>query len=577
MAMTAQDYKIYKSLDPSELTDEERKDLIDYERAEAKAPSLDDVQWATDIHNMASKNPSTLGRELKESGDYQKALDILNADMAYTSTIGSKKQGAYVQPVKHIPDDLNSQFNFNWKSAYENTKGEKLRDTEADYDRLQKFIDSNMYNEGDNVNLQKIAYDMHMYNPNTMKWSEFINSEQGEEFKKYLADVRENQRKTTIKDIFDNESNLAVDFMLPVAKENAKQALLKNEEPNLGVPLTFDAGTNFAMTFGGKLGLVAAPAITNVGQAVSNDMDPAVAGINTLLGVGTNIYVPRIMGRSTRYLTAPGEKYSQRVAVKARTDQLAKEAADTEKKILDGAVYKLKSKFKTDAKGMPLPYEDLGYISQTKKILYSDDPTKAINEYGLKDYTVKPLYEARKHNAGIIPEKEMDAYNANSKLARNNWLEDTNLGLQSLSHPIQGIKENYEKVKGAVNLSKYRDKARDFMKKMYRDDIRGAFKKPRDEAVKDVLEKLNKGENISTFDIKDLYALGYNPKESLISFLWRTSPETVKNYITNFAGRKTTTGATMNVPNLFFGTNLNKFVEDKKKGKPKISEIFGGE
>ena len=230
MAMTTQDYKIYKSLDPSELTDEERKDLIDYERAEAKAPSLDDVQWATEVHNAASKNPSTLGRELKESGDYQKALDILNADRAYTATMGSKQQNAYVQPVKRIPDDLNSQFNFNWKSAYENTKGEKLRDTEADYDKLQKFIDSNMYNEGDKVNLQKIAHDMHMYNPNTMKWTDFISSEQGEEFKKYLADVSENQRKTAIKDIFDNESNFAVDFMLPVAKENAKQALLKNEE-----------------------------------------------------------------------------------------------------------------------------------------------------------------------------------------------------------------------------------------------------------------------------------------------------------------------------------------------------------
>lgn len=578
MALTAQEYKIYKSLDPSELTDEERKDIIDFERAEAKAPSLDDVKWATEVHNTASKNPSTLGRELKESGDYQKALDILNADRAYTATMGSKQQNAYVQPVKRIPDDLNSPFNFNWKSAYENTKGEKLRDTEADYDKLQKFIDSNMYKEGDNVSLQRIAHDMHMYNPNTMKWSEFINSEQGEEFKKYLADVRENQRKTAIKDIFDNESNFAVDFMLPVAKENAKQALLKNEEPKSSVPLlAVDAGTNMAMTFGGKLGLVAAPVITNLGQAVSNDMDPAVAGVNTLLGVGTNIYVPRVMGRSTRYLTVPGGKYSQRVAVKSRTDQLAKEAADTEQKMLDGAVFKLKSKFKTDAKGMPLPYEDLGYISHNKKILYSDNPTKAINEYGLKDYTVKPLFDARKHNAGIIPEKEMDAYKANNKLARNNWFEETNLGLQTLRHPIQNIKENIESITRSFNLSKIRDNKRAFMKKMYRDDIRGAFKKPRDEVVKNVLEKLNKGENISTFDIKELYALGYNPKESLISFLWRTSPESVKNYLTNFAGRKTTTGATMNIPNLFFGTNLNNFVEDKKKGKPKISEIFGGE
>ena len=580
MAMTRQEYEYFKSLPKNELTDQDRKDLIDFERAEAKAPSLDDLQEANDIIKLSSKNPSTDGKYFKENGLYDKALKTIEADRAYVATMGPRKLDAYVQKVQRIPDDLLKEngFNFNWKSAYQNVKGEKLRDTEADYDKLQKFIESNMYKEGDpDVNLQKIAYDLHIYNPNTMKWTDFINSEQGEEFKKYIADVQENQRKAAIKDIFDNESNFAVDFMLPVAKENAKHALLKNEEPELGVPLAFDAGTNLAMLGGGKLGMVAAPAITNVGQAVSNDMDPAVAGVNTLLGAGTNVLIPRVMDRGTRYLTIPGKKYSQRVAVKARTDQLAKEAADTEKKIMDGAVFKLKSKFKTDDKGMPLPSEDLGYVSQTKKILYSDNPEKAINEYGLENYTVKPLHEARKHDAGIISEKEMDAYKANNKFARNNWFEDTNIGLQTLRHPIQNIKENAEKIKGAANLSKSRENARNFMQKMYRDDIRGAFKKSRDEAVKNVLEKLNRGEKISTFDMEELYALGYNPKESLISFLWRTSPETAKNYLSNFAGRNTSAGATMTLPNLFFGTNLNKFVEEKKKDKPKISEIFGGE
>lgn len=574
--LSKQDYEFLKSLSKEDLTQEDLNDIHEYESLAAGAPTEEDIQWATTILN--EKNP-LLQSEFRKRGDTDKALSIINQSRSARNLMIKQGLDPYVKKVTSTPEDVvkASGFNFNWRNAYENVKNEKLRPTEADAKKLQDFINSNMYDVTDDVNLQQIAYNLHMYNPNTMKWTDFINSEQGTEFKKYIDDVRENQRKTAIKDIFDNESNLAVDFMLPVATENAKQALLKNEEPNLGVSLAFDAGTNLAMLGGGKLGLVAAPVITNVGQAVSNDMDPAVAAVNALLGVGTNIYVPKIMGRSTRYLTAPGEKYSQRVAVKARTDQLAKEAADTEKKILDGAVFKLKSKFKTDAKGMPLPYEDLGYVSDIKKILYSDNPEKAIKEYGLEGYTVKPLYEARKHDAGIIPEKEINAYKDNSKLARNNWLEDTNLGLQSLSHPIQSIKEIVEKIKGAANLSKSRDKARNFMQKMYRDDIHGAFKKPRDEAVKDVLEKLNKGENISTFDIKDLYALGYNPKESLISFLWRTSPETVKNYITNFAGRKTTTGATMNVPNLFFGTNLNKFVEDHKKGKPKFSEIFGGE
>jgi hypothetical protein len=572
-------YERLKLLPEEYRSNEQREAMVDFERAEAQAPTMAQVRAAVNLHNTLTKNPSLVNSNPVAKQKLDEALKIIEADRAYAAVKGGRVKDAYVQPVKRIPDDLikNNDFNFNWKSAYENTKGEKLRDTEADYDKLQKFIDSNMFNIDDPVSLQKIAYDMHMYNPNTMKWTDFINSEQGEEFKKYLADVRENQRKTAIKDIFDNESNFAVDFMLPVAKENAKQALLKNEEPNLGVPLAFDAGTNLAMLGGGKLGLVAAPAITNVGQSVSNDMDPAVAGVNTLLGAGTNMLIPRVMDRGTRYLTVPGKKYSQRVDVKGRTDQLAKEAADTEKKILDGAVFKLKSKFKTDAEGMPLPTEDLGYVSQTKKILYSDNPEKAIKEYGLKDYTVKPLYEARKHDAGIIPEKEMDAYKANNKLARNNWFEDTNVGLQTLRHPIQNIKENAEMIKGAVNLSKARENERNRMLKAYSDDVRGAFKKPRDKAVKDVLEKLNKGEKISTFDMKELYALGYNPKESLISFLWRISPETAKNYLSNFAGRNTSAGATMTLPNLFFGTNLNKFVEDKKKGKPKISEIFGGE
>jgi hypothetical protein len=561
-------YERLKLLPEEYRSNEQREAIVDFERAEAQAPTMAQVRAAVRMHNTLTKNPSLVNSNPVAKQKLDEALKIIEADRAYTAVKGNRANETYVQPVKRIPDDLinENEFNFNWKSAYENTKGEKLRDTEADYDKLKKFIDSNMYNVDDPVNLQKIAYDLHMYNPNTMKWTEFINSEQGEEFKKYLKDVNENQRKTAIKNVFDNESNFAVDFMLPVAKENAKQALLKNEEPNLGIPLGFDAGTNLAMLGGGKLGLVAAPAITNVGQAVSNDMDPVVAGVNTLLGAGTNIFVPRMVDRGSRYLTIPGKKYSQRVAVKARTDQLAKEVADTEKKLLDGAVFKLKSKFKTDAEGMPLPTEDLGYISQTKKILYSDNPEKAISEYGLKDYTVKPLYEARKHDAGIIPEKEMDAYKSSNKIARNNWFEDTNLNLQTLRHPIQNIKENIGKIKGSIDLSKSRENARNFMQKTYRDAV-----------INELVEKLNKGEKISAFDIKELYALGYNPKESLISFLWRTSPEMAKNYLTNFAGRNSSAGATMTLPNLFFGTNLNKFVEEKKKGKPKISEIFGGE
>ena len=229
---TKRDYELYSTLPESELTDEERKLKRNFERAEAKAPSLDDLDWANEVVKAASKNPSTLGRELKESGDYAKAMDIIDADRAYVATKGPRAMDAYVQPVKRIPDDLLKEngFNFNWKSAYQNVKGEKLRDTEADYDKLQKFIESNMYKEGDpNVNLQKIAYDLHMYNPNTMKWTDFINSDQGEEFKKC-----ETQLVKTIKLI--NEALKIIynslheaDYMNLNADINTLQSLLKQD------------------------------------------------------------------------------------------------------------------------------------------------------------------------------------------------------------------------------------------------------------------------------------------------------------------------------------------------------------
>ena len=132
-----------------------------------------------------------------------------------------------------------------------------------------------------------------------MKWTDFINSEQGEEFKKYLTDVRENQRKNEVEKIFSGEepsesyypglgsvnvpgSNAIVDFMAPVTKEAAKRALVKGEEPKLLGPGSVDAFANLAMTFGGKPGLFTAPAITNAGQVGFNDADRTEAVINTL-------------------------------------------------------------------------------------------------------------------------------------------------------------------------------------------------------------------------------------------------------------------------------------------------------
>lgn len=547
MAMTAQDYKIYKSLDPSELTDEERKDLIDYERAEAKAPSLDDVQWATDIHNIASKNPSTLGRELKESGDYQKALDILKADRAYTATMGNKIQNAYVQPVKRIPDDLNSKFNFNWKSAYENVKGEKLRDTEADYDKLQKFIDSNMYKEGDNANLHKIAHDMHMYNPNTMNWSDFINSEQGNEFKKMLKDVSENQRQARIKDIFENESNVLVDFGLPVSKAHAQQQLLEGKDPKMGLPLAADFAANAFMFGGDKLSTVAAPTIANIGAGLASNEELPVSVAKAALGVGTNLVTPRRLERAGRWFVQPGEGYGERKAMQESVDLAARKVADIEDRLNKGAALGIKRSSVLSAddaiETLAAGTDDIfAYKNVKDKIIYTDEPL-LVKNYIRAGYKVRPKKDVVFNKYGVMPYDEFKRAEADEAVLRR-------------------LKPSDQKATKQLSDARYRL-------------FNGPQKKIPviQKTIDDAFTKYVTTGHLDKMTINELYALGYKPKESFINFVMRKSPQTLKNYSTNFMGRKVSGVAAMQLPQMLLGVDLNTLIKEKQK--PLISEIFG--
>lgn len=595
-------YERLKLLPEEYRSNEQREAMVDFERAEAQAPTMAQVRAAVRMHNTLTKNPSLVNSNPVAKQKLDEALKIIEADRAYTAVKGNRVNEAYVQPVKRIPDDLinENEFNFNWKSAYENTKGEKLRDTEADYDKLKKFIDSNMYNVDDPVNLQKIAYDLHMYNPNTMKWTGFINSEQGEEFKKYIADVRENQRKKSIEKIFSGEeptkvnypllgptdvpgSNALVDFGIPVAKENAKQALLKNEEPNVWPALTFDVGTNAAMMGGGKLGLIAPPVINNAGQYIVNDEEPVVAGVNTLLGVGSNVLTPFMLRRGGRYLQKPGAGYSQRVEVQGTADAIANKVDEISSRYDKGALQGIKDYAKTstgdiklDANGNEI-LENIGFINDKKKILFTDNAKRASKVLNLdtKDYKIRPLKEAGSYDKGIISENDMKFLNDNQMILRQNPAQHVNIfnfrnigsDLRKGFNDVKKAKELRNKAFNDIqNPDGSSNKSLNLVKQHYSENI-----------INSALDKLLKGKKISDMELKELYGLGYNPKESLGSFLLRLPPDNLRNYMTNFMGRKISGGATMTLPQMFFGTNLNKFVEEKKKDKPKISEIFGGE
>lgn len=564
MAMTAQDYKLYKSLDPSELTDEERKELIDFERAEAKAPSLDDVQWATEVHNTASKNPSTLGRELKESGDYQKALDILDADRAYTATIGAKKQSAYVQPVKRIPDDLlkDNQFNFNWKSVYENQpNAEKLRDTEADYDRLKKFIDSKMYDVNDPVNLQKIAYDLHMYNPNTMKWSEFINSEQGNEFKKYIKDVEKYQKDKAVENIFDKESNFLVDFGLPIAKEYAKKNYENiNGLSDMAGPLATDFATNLVMMSNKPAAGIVAPVLSNAGQVAFNDEDPVRAGAAAVIGAAVNKATPYALNRysNTLRMGETGAEKEAAAEIIKGVDNAAKKASNVQKRLNEGAVFET----------------SYGYVSPKDKIIYTDlIKSQLPEEYS--NYTVKNINAVLPFKKGI-----KDIFNDLSNVKNADGLKDKALQFKgAFDRNGRDIitKEDYAEYLQSKHLlrtwpftkeGKERKKTREVMQ-----DIMDSEYK--DKLLSDIHNLKAQGKSYSDLTPNHFRALGYDPKESVGQFISRETPDPLRAYITNMLGRDRFASPLFRVP-ATLGFDPNSYIEEKsKKKKSKISEIFG--
>lgn len=562
MAMTAQDYKLYKSLDPSELTDEERKELIDFERAEAKAPSLDDVQWATEVHNTATKNPSTLGRELKESGDYQKALDILDADRAYTATIGTKKQSAYVQPVKRIPDDLNSQFNFNWKSAYENQpNAEKLRDTEADYDRLKKFIDSKMYDVNDPVNLQKIAYELHMYNPNTMKWSEFINSEQGNEFKKYIKDVEKYQKDKAVEKIFNEESNFLIDFGLPVAKEYAK----KNYENINGLsdmtgPLATDFATNLVMMSNKPAAGIVAPVLSNAGQVAFNEEDPLRAGAAAIVGAAVNKATPYALNRYSNTLRrgeTGAEKEAATEIIKG-VDNAAKKASSVQKRLNEGAVYETK----------------YGYVSDKDKIIYTDLTKNQLpDEYS--NYTVKNINAVLPFKKGIN-----DVFSDLRNVKNADGLKDKVLQIKgAFDRNGRDIitKEDYAEYLQSKHLLRTWPFTKEWKERKATRDVMKDIMKPEDrnKLITDIHNLKAQGKSYADLTPKHFRALGYDPKESVGQFISRETPDPLRAYITNMLGRDRFASPLFRVP-ATLGFDPNDYIEEKaKKKKSKISEIFG--
>lgn len=552
-AITKEEYEFFKSQNPEDLTQEELNWINEYEKAEAGAPSAEDIEWATFILNERDPQIQAVNRK---NGDTDKAMKLMQQLNASRQVMQQKGQDPYVKKVKSTPADVvkDSGFKFNWRDAYEQSKGEKLRATEADAKKLQDFINSNMFNVNDDVKLQQIAYNLHMYNPNTMTWSEFINSEQGDEFKKYLDDVRKAQTEKAVEDIWEGkDKSKLVDFMLPVSKEYAKNHY-NDEDFSMVGPLMTDVGSNLIMT-GSSLpskvgtnvakvmnkplvsflyGNVAAPMVTETGNAVFNDESIPEAFARTAEGAAVNIGTPRILEGMLSSAGRGLPKGNSR-AVQKMIDEAADKAAEVNSKIKSGTPYPI-----LDANGNRVGPFEYAVKDKSGKVTkrYSSDPvaSKANN----KSYNYKSLSEMP--NTEVISDSDY--------LATRQGLPFTRGKKDYMQESISIAQDKDASSIAELTLLKAKSLAKD-------GDLR----------------------NLTPSQIRQL---GFANKESLMNYLLRSiktnTPETLATYMTNAAGRPEfgrEAGPIENI-NRLFGTNFFKkdtSTEDKRKSR--IQKLLG--
>lgn len=572
--LTKQEYEELIQVPEEYLSQEDLNDIHEYEASEAGAPSAEDLQWATDILN--EKDPQ-IQATFRKSGDIDRALDIIRQDKAARQVMQQKGQDPYVKKVTSTPEKLvkDSGFKFNWRDIYEQSKGEKLRATEADAKKLQEFINSNMFNVNDDVKLQQIAYNLRMYNPNTMKWSDFINSEQGDEFKKYLEDVRNAQTEKAVNDIWEGkDKSKIVDFMLPVSKEYAKNHY-NDKDFSIAGPLAIDAASNLVMTGPGAItktlpakvatnaekvlnvplvsflyGNVAAPTITETGNAIFNKESIPEALARTVEGTAINIGTPRIL---EGMLSSAGRG-------------IPKGDNRSVQKMIDEAANKAEKIYSDMDKGKPFPFDIAGIPSGTgfiKKNTANDVNLYATDIPTLKKYWPRiRVVSSPAVNASDIKNK-IKIYSIKDMPAEAVTTDEFNQMMQGL--PFS---------RGKIGKSEFAN-----IIKTMQDTSEEQLE---NELLLKKATALAKDGDLRSLTPANLRQLGFSDKESFMNWAIRAIknnvPETVQTYLTNAAGRPEfgrEAGPIENI-NRLLGTHL--FVKDRtqeEKQKSRIQRLLG--
>ena len=558
--LTKREYDELIKIPKEYLTQEDFNDIHEFELSEASAPSEEDLEWARTILNQ--KNPH-IQEAFRKSGDLDKAMSIMNQERNAKDLMLSKGQSPHIRIVKSTPEDVVKKggYKFNWRNAYENVKGEKLRATEADAKKLQDFINSNMYGIDDDVKLKQIAYNLHMYNPNTMDWTDFINSEQGEEFKKYIEDVRNAQTEKAVEDIWEGKepsqqwtpfgykevpgSKKVVDFMLPVSKEYAKNHF-NDEDYSIAGPLFTDIAANLIMTGTGALpatkvmnkplvsslyGNFFAPFITEAGNVAFNDESIPEAFVKGIEGSAVNIGTPQALEGVFSKIGRGFPKGSNR-SVQKMIDEATNNAEKVNKEMLEGKPFRYNI---IRSKDDPLEYH---MLTPKGVIQFSTDPAKSSAKSG---EVFESIYNMPDE---AISDKEFIDWLQGMPFSRSKF---------GRTDAIQKIKNLQDKATSSV----------------------------KDELLLKKAEALSKDGDLRSLTPYELRQLGFPDKESFMNWLIRSfknnAPETLKTYLTNASGRPDFgREVPLEIINKILGTSFFKKDNTKEeKQKSRIERILG--
>ena len=326
-----------------------------YEEAKAVLESPDTTPEAKSIaKEIIEGAESKKSLPLDTDMDVKKAYAILESD---DTTEDSKQMARQVLAQNTYDDPGNKPWvenykspevgnrKFDWHTAY---RREKNIDpfTKPDSKEIQDFQNwvqskKNDLSIGKKANLQRVAADMH-FKHSSEPWTDFIKSDRFQQFKNMLSDVEDMQQEETVDRIFSGEepspnggkfAGWLTSFMLPVAKEYAKKNYRTIDGVgDIAAPLAFDVASNVAMlnpasgaikakmanglakrVISGVAGNVAAPVITETGNAIINEKPIDKAAIGALEGTMINIATPKLvegLAKSTgdRFLSSNLEK-----------------------------------------------------------------------------------------------------------------------------------------------------------------------------------------------------------------------------------------------------------------------------